>query len=210
MFNSTSLPPIPHGSIRLNCGSPESSARSSHAESLLQYPTWPASCAVTSTPIQPTPDLSSGNTQTRFAASALTNSLRQATSAKFCGYLGARPRRKAYLIRLLNPIIRGCVYYHHHIEARSLYRKTGMVLWHSLWRWAKRRHPSKSPAWIVDRYWHRLGRRKWCFAVLAGANARRSRSDAIRLVDPTAISIRRHVKVKSDANPFDPHWCSYC
>ncbi len=31
----------------------------------------------------------------------------------------------------------------------------------------------------------------------------------VRLVDPALIPIQRHVKVKSDANPFDPHWRSY-
>lgn len=110
-----------------------------------------------------------------------------------------------YLIRLLNPIIRGWAYYHRHIEAGQAFRKVGMVLWHSLWRWAKRRHPSKSATWIVDRYWHRIGWRKWCFALSAGSE----RSDAVRLVDPSQIAIRRYVKVKSDANPFDPHWRSY-
>jgi len=29
------------------------------------------------------------------------------------------------------------------------------------------------------------------------------------LVDPTDIAIRRYVKVKSDANPFDPLWRGY-
>jgi RNA-directed DNA polymerase len=116
-----------------------------------------------------------------------------------------RAVRQEYLIRLLNPIIRGWAYYHRHIEAGSAFRKVGMVLWHSLWRWAKRRHPTKSATWIVDRYWHRLGWRKWCFALPSGSE----RSDVVRLVDPTQIVIRRYVKVKSDANPFDPQWRSY-
>ncbi len=116
-----------------------------------------------------------------------------------------RAAKQEYLIRLLNPIIRGWAYYHRHIEAGLTFRKVGMVLWHSLWRWAKRRHPNKSATWIADRYWHRLGRRKWCFALPAGPD----RSDVVRLVDPTQIPIRRYVKVKSDANPFDPHWRSY-
>jgi hypothetical protein len=88
-------------------------------------------------------------------------------------------------------------------------RNVGMVLWHSLWRWAKQRHPNKSPSWIVDRYWHRFGRRSWCFAILAGSNAQGLRSVAVRLVDPTEIPIRRYIKVKSDANPFDQHWRVY-
>ena len=110
-----------------------------------------------------------------------------------------------YLIRLLNPIIRGWAYYHRHIEAGRAFREVGMVLWHSLWRWAKRRHPNKSSTWIVDRYWHRLGWRKWCFALSSDPDG----SEALRLVDPGQIAIRRYVKVKSDANPFDPQWRSY-
>ena len=98
-----------------------------------------------------------------------------------------RATKQEYLIRLLNPVIRGWAYYHRHIEAGSAYRKVGMVLWHSLWRWAKRRHPNKSATWIVDRYWHRLGRRSWCFAVMTGSNAQRSRSAEVRLVNPTEI-----------------------
>jgi RNA-directed DNA polymerase len=31
----------------------------------------------------------------------------------------------------------------------------------------------------------------------------------LKLVNPTRIPIRRHVKVKMDANPFDPHWRPY-
>jgi RNA-directed DNA polymerase len=28
-------------------------------------------------------------------------------------------------------------------------------------------------------------------------------------VNPTETKIRRHVKVRADANPFDPHWHDY-
>jgi RNA-directed DNA polymerase len=31
----------------------------------------------------------------------------------------------------------------------------------------------------------------------------------IRLVDPTETHIRRHVKVRAAANPFDPVWRDY-
>lgn len=102
-----------------------------------------------------------------------------------------RAVRQEYLIRLLNPIIRGWAYYHRHIEAGAAFRKVGMVLWHSLWRWAKRRHPNKSATSIVDRYWHRLGWRN-------GVSLSRSRSEcseALRLVDFSQIAFRRYVKV---------------
>lgn len=112
------------------------------------------------------------------------------------------------LIRQLNPIIRGWANYHRHIVATRAFRKVEMVLFHCLWRWAKRRHPEKSVAWITQRYWHRLGRSRRSFAVRSGTTPH-STSVLARLVDPTETAIWRHVKVKSDANPFDSHWRSY-
>jgi RNA-directed DNA polymerase len=41
------------------------------------------------------------------------------------------------------------------------------------------------------------------------SNAQRSRSYEVRLLNPSEIPIKRYVKVKSDANPFDPHWRVY-
>lgn len=120
-----------------------------------------------------------------------------------------RAAKQENLIWLLNPIILGWANYHRHIVATPAFRKAEMVLWHSLWRWAKRRHAEKSVAWIAARYWHRLGRRRRSFAVIAGSDAQRSRSVVARLVDPTETPIRRYVKVKSDANSFDPRWREY-
>lgn len=112
------------------------------------------------------------------------------------------------LIWQLNPIIRGWANYHRHIVATRAFRKAEMVIWRCLWRWAKRRHPEKSVVWITQRYWHRLGRRRRSFAV---PKARTPFGDVVmaRLVDPTETPIRRHVKVKAEANPFDPHWRAY-
>jgi RNA-directed DNA polymerase len=84
-----------------------------------------------------------------------------------------------------------------------------MALWYSLWRWAARRHPNKSCSWILHRYWDCFGQRKWYFTALASSHAQQPRSDVVRLVDPTDIAIQRYVKVKSDANPFDPLWRGY-
>jgi len=114
--------------------------------------------------------------------------------------------KQEHLIWTLNPIIRGWANYHRHIVATRAFRKAEMVLFHCLWRWAKRRHPEKSVAWITQRYWHRLGRRRRSFAVRTTLHGKRALA---RLEDPTETAIWRHVKVKSEANPFDPHWRTY-
>jgi RNA-directed DNA polymerase len=113
------------------------------------------------------------------------------------------------LIWMLNPILRGWANYHRHIVATRSFRKAEMVLWHCLWRWAKRRHPQKSVAWIAQRYWHRLGRRRRSFAAPTGETTLYGKLGMARLVDPTETPIRRYVKVKADSNPFDLRWRSY-
>ena len=47
---------------------------------------------------------------------------------------------QADLIHALNRVILGWVMYHRHIVATRTFRKVDHVLWHCLWRWARRRH----------------------------------------------------------------------
>jgi RNA-directed DNA polymerase len=115
---------------------------------------------------------------------------------------------QAELIRQLNPVIQGWANYHRHVVAARTYRKVEKALWQALWRWAKRRHPHKSWQWIHQKYWHRLSGRK-VFAADTGERTSDGKPNWLRLVIPTDIKIRRHVKVKKDANPFDPQWRDY-
>jgi RNA-directed DNA polymerase len=119
------------------------------------------------------------------------------------------PAKQDNLIWVLNPIIRGWANYHRHIVATQAFRKTEMVIWYCLWRWAKRRHPDRSVDWIAKRYWHRLGRTRRTFAADTGARRPDGKPVLARLVDPTETRIRRHVKVRAAANPFDPAWREY-
>lgn len=112
------------------------------------------------------------------------------------------------LIRLLNPIIRGWANYHRHVVAKRWFKKVEWVLWHCLWRWAKRRHPGKGHRWRVQRYWHTIGD-KQVFAVDTGERTPSGEPRWLKLVQPTEIRIRRHVKIRSAANPFAPSWFAY-
>ena len=91
---------------------------------------------------------------------------------------------------------------------KRTFGKVEWVLGHCLWRWAKRRHPGKSSQWIDRRYWHPIGGRK----VFAADSGKRTRDGNVlwwQLVLPSSITIRRHVKIKAAANPFDPQWSDY-
>ncbi len=110
------------------------------------------------------------------------------------------------LIGRLNPLIRGWGNYHRCAVASATFAAAQSQIWQSLWRWAKRRHPSKNSRWIAQRYW-KLGHPKWVFA--AQEQKRDGTRKWVTLQNLAAISIRRHVKVRAAANPFDPAWQAY-
>jgi RNA-directed DNA polymerase len=112
------------------------------------------------------------------------------------------------LIRQLNPVIRGWANYHRHVVAKGTFKKVEWALWHSLWRWARRRHSGKRSRWLIQRYWHPLGG-KDRFATDTGKRTPGGKPLWLKLVSPTEISIRRHVKIRGEANPFDPRWRAY-
>jgi RNA-directed DNA polymerase len=114
------------------------------------------------------------------------------------------------LIGLLNPVIRGWLNYHRHVVSDQTFKKVEHALWQTLWQWAKSRHPGRSLRWIADKYWRiHETRRAWDFAADTGERTQAGKPIWLRLVYPTETKIRRHVKIRSDANPLDPLWHDY-
>jgi RNA-directed DNA polymerase len=119
-----------------------------------------------------------------------------------------RGTSQADLIRHLNPVIRGWANYHRHIVAKETFKQVEWVLWHSLWRWARHRHSGKRSHWLIQRYWHPLGGKR-VFAADTGKRTPGGKPLWLKLVNPTETSIRRHVKIRGEANPLDPRWRAY-
>jgi RNA-directed DNA polymerase len=113
---------------------------------------------------------------------------------------------QAALIGRLNPLVRGWANYHRCAVASATFGVAQTRIWQSLWQWAKRRHPNKGHRWIAQRYW-RLGKPKWVFATQE--RQRDGTRKSVTLQNLAAVTIRRHTKVKADANPFDPKWEPY-
>ena len=113
------------------------------------------------------------------------------------------------LIRQLNPVIRGWANYHQSIVAADTFSKVDHVLWQSLWRWAKRRHPHKPSQWVMRKYWHTIGQRSWMFAVDNGDRTPTGQIVWLKLHHAAATKIRRHPQIKGTANPFDLRWRRY-
>jgi RNA-directed DNA polymerase len=71
---------------------------------------------------------------------------------------------QANLIRLLNPMLRGWANYHYPVVAKATFSRTEHLLFRTLWRWSRRRHPRKNPTWIRKKYFPPYEGRSWTFA----------------------------------------------
>ncbi|PKB22432.1 group II intron reverse transcriptase/maturase [Janthinobacterium sp. 64] len=108
--------------------------------------------------------------------------------------LGARKAAsQTEVIDKLTPVIRGWANYHRSQNATRTFVKCDHRIWEALWSWAVRRHPKKGRRWIKQRYFKQLHGRDWRFA------------DKDKLLPVLAqYKQRKHAKIKSDENPYDP------
>ena len=113
---------------------------------------------------------------------------------------------QANLILQLNPVIRGWAVYHRHVVSKSRFSSIDAQIWHLLWKWAMRRHPTKGAVWVRQKYFHAEGGPSWVFAAETKVDEFIQR---LRLFRAMTIPIVRHVKIRGMANPFDPAWSSY-
>jgi RNA-directed DNA polymerase len=113
------------------------------------------------------------------------------------------------LISRLNPVIRGWANYHRHCAAKETFNRVDYEIWRALWRWARRRHPMKSRDWVKKHYFPALGTRAWMFAVKTDKQTPDGKPVWLRLVYASETKIRRHVKIRGQANPYDPQWQDY-
>lgn len=111
------------------------------------------------------------------------------------------------LILHLNPILRGWANYHRHVVSKRVFSKVDNAIDLALWRWAKRRHPKKSVAWISHKYFGPHGGRNGVFwGEVVGCDGT---SRPVHLLKASRTPIRRHVKIRNAANPYDPEWEVY-
>jgi RNA-directed DNA polymerase len=120
---------------------------------------------------------------------------------------GNAQAKAGHLILQLNPIIRGWANYHRHASSKRTFGKVDHAIFQALWRWARRRHPNKPRRWVKDNYFHRIDQRDW---VCCGqAIGRQGKLYRVRLFSAADVPIKRHIKIKGEANPYDPAWERY-
>jgi RNA-directed DNA polymerase len=102
------------------------------------------------------------------------------------------------VIHDLNPKMRGWGNYYRHCAATRAFRKLDHMVWHALWRWAKRRHPNKSAQWVRQRYFRTVGPRQGVFT--------EAKAQILWYQD---IPITRYPKVRGKSSPMNPALKTY-
>jgi len=113
----------------------------------------------------------------------------------------------AELIDWLNPKIRGWANYHRHVVSKRIFQRVDHAIFTSLWQWARRRHQHKSSGWLKRRYFERQRHNNWRF--FGQSCDKDGIPHKVQLLSASRTPIQRHIKVKGEANPYDPSYETY-
>jgi RNA-directed DNA polymerase len=86
------------------------------------------------------------------------------------------------------------------------FSKVDKYVYDRLWDMVKRRHRKKSIDWLKEHYWSAAGN-KGVFAVKA--KTKKGVKKVYRVLRVSSIGIKRHIKIKADANPYMPEYAGY-
>ena len=106
------------------------------------------------------------------------------------------------LITQLNPILRGWADYHRHVCSKQTFSYVSHATFRAIWQWARRRHPNKGAKWVQKKYFTTIGNRHWVF--YGTVERKDDKSELAYLVSVNRTPIKRHIKIRGAANPFDP------
>jgi RNA-directed DNA polymerase len=110
------------------------------------------------------------------------------------------------LLRQLNPRLRGWANYYRNGVATQTFKNLDYYVYRRLRRWMKRRHPNKPKNWLWRKYFTAAGD-KGVFSVHIKSKSGESR--VLALYRLASTQIERHIKVRGDANPYDPKYTEY-
>ncbi len=105
-------------------------------------------------------------------------------------------------MKKLNPIIRGWAQHFRHDVSKKSFYHVDTAIFEKLWRWARRRHRNKRWQWVKKKYFPKGNGRSWSFS--GEVEGKR-----VYLFRAGNVPIKRHIKIRAAANPFDPEWELY-
>ena len=96
---------------------------------------------------------------------------------------------------------------HRHAVSKRTFSRVDTAIFSCSWRWARRRHPDKNLRWTKAKYFTFHRGRNWTF--FGETCDEEGKPQKVWLFPASRTPITRHVKVKAEANPYDPVYETY-
>ena len=113
----------------------------------------------------------------------------------------------ADLIDQLNPKIRGWANYHRHVVSKRIFGRVDHTIFSNLWQGHDQGIPNKPQRWVNVKYFEpRRDRDRVFFGETCDDEGRPKK---VWLFHAKSTPIKRQVKVKGEANPYDPTYETY-
>jgi RNA-directed DNA polymerase len=104
------------------------------------------------------------------------------------------------LIAKLNPKILGWGSYYKHANSKRIFSKVEHLIFWRVFRWAKRKHSTKSWTWVKAKYFKTTNSSNWIFS---------PKSSNIKLENMSKIKVYSHILIKHEANIYDSDYDDY-
>jgi RNA-directed DNA polymerase len=111
------------------------------------------------------------------------------------------------LINILRPKIIGWTNQYRSVVAKSTFSYIDNEIFKAIRNWIKHRHPEKGAKWRKNKYFRINGLRRWNF--YANTKDKTGNNTVLELNRAAEVSIKRHIKIKGEATPFDPKYIEY-
>ena len=111
------------------------------------------------------------------------------------------------LILLLNSQLRGWANYYRASVASAAFKYVDKKVFDEIWRMLKRRHTNKPKGWLIKKHYQITNGNTWSFRAKYRNKSKEQKT--AYLLKISSIKIRRHTKIKSDANPYNPDYKDY-
>jgi len=108
------------------------------------------------------------------------------------------------LLRKLNRLLRGWGNYHRFTSSSRVFGKIDYWLRQGIWRWIKRQHKGKRLRKHLAQY---FAKGLWTHSAWTRDGS--GSPKLIELVRLSALGLRRHIKIRGTANPYDPQQEDY-
>jgi len=109
------------------------------------------------------------------------------------------------LLRQLNPRLRGWANYYRNGASKRTFGKLDYYVYKRIERWMRRRHPNKSKAWKWRKYFSATPPQTFSVRL----ETKDGKSRVLSLYRLVSTPIERHIKVRGNANPYDPLYTKY-